>query len=102
MNIKEISKPVDHHVSEFNKYFKSLMKSDVSLLNLILKYISAKRGKQARPTLLFLAADLCGGASQRSYIGAAMIELLHTATLIHDDVVDRGVGGRTLINVVYR
>lgn len=99
MNIKEISKPVEQHVSEFNKYFKSLMKSEVSLLNLILKYISAKRGKQVRPTLLFLSAELCGGASKRSYIGAAMIELLHTATLIHDDVVDQATHRRGVASI---
>ncbi len=88
MNIKDIGKPVSEHISEFNKYFKSMMKSDVALLNLILKYITRKSGKQVRPTVLLLAAEMCGKANQRSYVGAAMVELLHTATLIHDDVVD--------------
>lgn len=89
MTIKDISQPVENHLIEFNNYFKNSMKSNVSLLNLIIRYMTRKRGKQVRPTMVFLSAMLCGGINQRSYVGAALVELLHTATLIHDDVVDQ-------------
>jgi octaprenyl-diphosphate synthase len=88
MTLDDITKPINGHLDEFNKYLDELMSSDVSLLNLILKYITRKRGKQVRPVALFLAARVCGDINKRSYTAAAMIELLHTATLIHDDVVD--------------
>jgi octaprenyl-diphosphate synthase len=88
MLIKEISKPVSEQLKEFNGYFKNLIKSDVSLLNLIISYLTKKRGKQVRPIVILLSSGLCGGVNKRSYIGASMIDLLHTATLIHDDVVD--------------
>lgn len=89
MTIDEISKPIENHLHRFNDYFTSLMKSNVALLDLIIQYIAKKRGKQVRPVILFLSASLCGEVNERSYMGAAMVELLHTATLIHDDVVDQ-------------
>lgn len=88
MTIDDISEPIKKHIDEFNKYFKGLLKTDVALLNLILRYVASRKGKQVRPMFVFLAAELCGGISQRTYVGAGMVELLHTATLIHDDVVD--------------
>ncbi len=88
MTIGDISKPVKNHINEFTKYFKGFMQSDVSLLNLIIKYLTQKTGKQVRPTLVFLSAEVAGGVNRRSYVGAAMVELIHTATLVHDDVVD--------------
>lgn len=99
MNIKEISNPVDLHIDDFNKYFRKLLKSDVSLLNIILNYVARKKGKQLRPMMVFLAAEACGGVNERSYTGAAMIELLHIATLIHDDVVDQAKERRGLPSV---
>jgi octaprenyl-diphosphate synthase len=88
MDIKEITKPVREHLDEFDKYFKKMMKSKVSLLDLIVGYITKKRGKRVRPTLVFLSAKISGGISERTFVAAAMSELLHTATLVHDDVVD--------------
>ncbi len=88
MEIKEIAKPVKEHLDEFDKYFKKMMKSKVSLLDLIVGYITKKRGKRVRPTLVFLSAQISGEISERTYVAAAMSELLHTATLVHDDVVD--------------
>ncbi|MDQ1266143.1 MAG: Polyprenyl synthetase family protein [Bacteroidota bacterium] len=99
MNITEISGPIEKHLDSFNKYFKSLMLTDVSLLNLIINYITKKKGKQVRPVLVFLSAELCGGANERTNIGAAMIELLHTATLIHDDVVDKSSQRRGMASI---
>jgi len=88
MKLKEISKPIAEDLKEYNKHFKTLLRSNVALLDLIVKYISNKKGKQARPVLVFLSAKLFGDVDKRAYTGAAMAELLHTATLVHDDVVD--------------
>lgn len=104
MNIKDISKPVAEHLNEFNKYFKEILKSENSLLNIILNYIANRKGKQVRPMLVFLSAELCGGVTERTYPGAAMAELLHIATLIHDDVVDNAIERRGMpsINAIWK
>ncbi|OGU10350.1 MAG: polyprenyl synthetase [Ignavibacteria bacterium GWB2_35_12] len=99
MLVKEITKPIEVQLKEFNVFFKKMMKSDVSLLNLIISYLTRKRGKQIRPAMVLLSAELCGGISERSYIGASMVELLHTATLIHDDVVDESKERRGMASV---
>lgn len=99
MTLKEISNPVSVHIKKFDDYFNNLLKSNVALLDLILKYITRKKGKQMRPMLVFLTADLCGEINERAYIGASMIELLHTATLIHDDVVDEASERRGLATI---
>jgi octaprenyl-diphosphate synthase len=88
MTIKDIGKPVAEHLEKFNDFFKNSMKSDVSLLNLVINYISKKSGKQIRPTLVFLSAEASGGINESTYVAAAMVEMLHTATLVHDDIVD--------------
>lgn len=88
MTLNDICLPVKSNLEEFNDYFKSLMQTKVSLLNLVLRYITKRKGKQVRPALVFLSAKLVGEINPRSNIGAGMIELLHTATLVHDDVVD--------------
>lgn len=88
MTLKEISAPIEMHLQNFDKHFDAMLKSNVALLNLILKYLTRKKGKQMRPMLVFLTAEICGDMNERAYTGASMIELLHTATLIHDDVVD--------------
>ncbi len=98
-NLKEISKPVAGHLEEFNKYFNDVMKSDVALLNIILKYVLSKKGKQVRPSLVFLSAGMFGDITERSYVGASMVELLHTATLIHDDVVDQATQRRGIASI---
>ncbi len=64
------------------------MKSDVMLLDQIMNYIVRRKGKQLRPMFVFLTAGVCGSVVESTYRGAALIELLHTATLVHDDVVD--------------
>lgn len=84
-NIKE---PVKKELIEFEKYFKESMKSSVPLLDKITFYIVQKKGKQVRPILVFLAAKMFGNTSDSTHVAAALIELLHTATLVHDDVVD--------------
>ena len=75
-------------MEEFEKKFRESMRSRVLLLDKITNYIVKRKGKQMRPLFVFLSAGLSGGISEATYRGAALIELLHTATLVHDDVVD--------------
>jgi octaprenyl-diphosphate synthase len=88
MSIAKISSVVNHQLEAFHPYFREQMRTDVPLLNLVIRYILRQRGKRVRPTLVFLSAELCGGTTNRTFVGASMVELLHTATLVHDDVVD--------------
>jgi octaprenyl-diphosphate synthase len=88
MNIKEIQAPIAHEMEEFERRFKDSMKSNVFLLDKIMNYIVKRKGKQLRPMFVFLSANLQGKTTDETYRGAALIELLHTATLVHDDVVD--------------
>ncbi len=83
-----IRKPVEIEMAEFEKYFSRTMQSDIPLLNIILNYILRRKGKQMRPLLVFLTARLNGEIAESTYIAATCIELLHTASLVHDDVVD--------------
>lgn len=83
-----IYKPIKEEMANFEPFFKEQLKSGIPLLSVITNYILRRKGKQMRPMLVFLAAKLNGPANQNSYIAATLIELLHTATLIHDDVVD--------------
>ncbi len=99
MNIKEIAKPVEKSLDEFDEFFKNLMRSKVSLLDLIVRYITKKKGKRVRPTLVFLSAEACGGITSRSFIAASMTELLHTATLVHDDIVDEASERRGIASI---
>lgn len=73
---------------EFDKHFRNSMKSNIPLLNLVTNYLLRRKGKQIRPLFVFLTAGLCGEINASSYNAASLIELLHAASLIHDDVVD--------------
>lgn len=72
----------------FEKKFKEAVKSQVPLLDRIMRYIVNRKGKQLRPMFVFLSAKLCGEVNESTYRTASLVELLHTATLVHDDVVD--------------
>jgi octaprenyl-diphosphate synthase len=72
----------------FELKFRSFMKTNVMLLDQIMNYIVKRKGKQLRPMFVFLSAKTCGEVNEATYRGAALIELLHTASLVHDDVVD--------------
>ncbi|MFH1525828.1 MAG: polyprenyl synthetase family protein [Bacteroidota bacterium] len=87
-NLKEIRTPVITELDEFEKIFKDSLKSKVGLVDLVTKFILKQKGKKIRPLLVLLSAQLSGGVTRRSYRGASLVELLHTATLVHDDVVD--------------
>ncbi len=86
--VDKIKAPISEELKRFENFFSSTMKSDVSLLNLVTKYVLKRKGKQMRPMVVFLTANLFGGSNSATSNGAALIELMHTATLIHDDVVD--------------
>ncbi len=83
-----IRKPISKELDEFEDYFKSTIKSDIPLLAIIVQYILRKKGKQMRPMFVFLAAKMTGEFNETTHMAASSIELLHTATLVHDDVVD--------------
>jgi len=87
-NLNQISEPIKQHMEAFEQTFRASMKSKVPLLDRITRYIVKRKGKQLRPMFVFFSAELCGGISGKTYRAASLIELLHTATLVHDDVVD--------------
>ncbi len=87
-SLKEITAPVSPYLEDFRTFYKEALRTDVFVLDKIVQYLLRQKGKEIRPTLVFMSAQLFGDVNKRSYIAATMIELLHTATLIHDDVVD--------------
>lgn len=86
--LDQIKQPIAKEIKEFEPRFRESMKSRVSLLDKIMHYIIKRKGKQMRPMFVFLSAKAFGKTTDSTYRAAAMIELLHTATLVHDDVVD--------------
>ncbi|MCK4661455.1 MAG: polyprenyl synthetase family protein [Bacteroidales bacterium] len=98
-SIDIIKAPVVKEVEEFEKLFGSLMKSKIPLLNIVTKYILKKKGKQLRPIVVFLSAKLLGEINQSVFHAASLIELMHTATLIHDDVVDDSFERRSFFSI---
>src|SRR5215469_13076802 len=86
--IDEIKKPIAAEIDAFEERFRASMQSSVPLLDRITHYIVKRKGKQVRPMFVFFSASICGGINESTHRGAALVELLHTATLVHDDVVD--------------
>lgn len=86
--VSEIKQPVTREMELFEKKFRASLKSSAPLLDKITHYIIKRKGKQVRPLFVFLTAKLTGEVTDSTYNAAALIELLHTATLVHDDVVD--------------
>ena len=88
--VVKIRQPIIEEMDRFEEKFKAAMASNVSLLNRITYYIASRKGKQMRPMFVFLVAKLLGEGKidERTYRGASIIELIHTASLVHDDVVD--------------
>ncbi len=87
-SLKHIRRPVEKELKEFEGHFREAMRTPVPLLDRITYYIVRRKGKQIRPIFVFLSAKLCGGVNESTFHAATFIELLHTATLVHDDVVD--------------
>ncbi len=88
LNLEAIKAPISDELDYFEVHFKGALRSRVMLLDRIMHYIVRRKGKQMRPMFVLLAAQVGGGITPATYRAAALIELLHTATLIHDDVVD--------------
>ena len=104
ITLKQITAPIIDDIKLFQVEFENALKSEVRLINSISKYMIRNRGKNIRPILTVLSARLCGKPTLNSYKAAAMMELLHIATLIHDDVVDEANlrRGKPSINRVWK
>ncbi|QJD95393.1 polyprenyl synthetase family protein [Mucilaginibacter robiniae] len=99
LNLDEIKKPIAAEIDVFEERFKASMQSSVPLLDRITHYIVKRKGKQIRPMFVFFSASLCGGVNEATHRGAALVELLHTATLVHDDVVDNSYQRRGFFSI---
>lgn len=97
--INKIKSPIQQELNEFEPYFKKSLQSDIPLLATILNYMYRTKGKQLRPIFVFLSAKLHGGTNEYSKLAACSVELLHTATLVHDDVVDESYERRGSFSV---
>ena len=86
--MKKANQLISAELSEFERHFKEAVKSKVPLLDRIMQYIVKRKGKQLRPMFVMLIARLGGPVNEKTYRAASLVELLHTATLVHDDVVD--------------
>ena len=102
--LSHISQPISSELEKFNEIFKQSMKSKVGLVDLIARYILRQKGKKIRPLLVLLTAKVAGEINDRTYRGAVLVELLHTATLVHDDVVDNADKRRGFwsINAIFK
>jgi len=99
LTLKQIKAPIQNELIIFEKKFKESVKSKVALLDVIMNYIVKRKGKQMRPIFVLLSARLFGEISDKTYRGAALVELLHTATLVHDDVVDVSFTRRSFFSI---
>ena len=97
--LAKIKAPISAELKEFEKHFKNSMKSNVALIDKITYYIVQRKGKQMRPMFVFLSAKMCGEISDSTYLAASMIEILHTGTLVHDDVVDDSMERRGFFSI---
>lgn len=96
-----IKSPIEREIADFNGYFRSLLKSDVALMDNALSFLSESVGKMMRPMLVLLVAKSVGNVNERTFAAAAAVEMLHTASLLHDDVIDESDKrrGRPSLNV---
>ena len=85
---KRLKKLISIEINEYNKYFYDALKTDVRILDIINRYIVKRKGKELRPILTLLSAKICGSVNNSSFVASTFVQLLHTATLVHDDVVD--------------
>jgi octaprenyl-diphosphate synthase len=97
--INKIKSPIEQELKDFEPYFNKSLKSDIPLLSTILNFIYRSKGKQLRPIFVFLSAKLHGETNEFSQLAACSVELLHTATLVHDDVVDESYERRGTFSV---
>lgn len=104
ISLESIKGPVEGELKSFSTFFRDAMRSRVGLIDLIARYIVRQKGKRVRPILVFLSAKACGEVNESTYRAATLVEILHTATLVHDDVVDDADTRRGLasINAVWK
>ncbi|MBG31234.1 MAG: polyprenyl synthetase [Opitutae bacterium] len=104
LKLEKITESIIDDIERFDEEFEKALKSDVQLINSISKYMIKNTGKKIRPILTIFSAKLCGEPTVNSYRAAAMVELLHVATLIHDDVVDDATmrRGKPSLNLIWR
>lgn len=88
ITLEDIRRPVSKEMKEFDSRFRSEISSDISLVNIVTRFVLRRKGKQMRPLFVFLSSRLTGEITESTYTAAALVELMHTATLVHDDVVD--------------
>ena len=102
--MNDLLRPIQAELNTFQDYFEKSLQSRVFLINQVMKYVIAQKGKKMRPMLLLLSAKLNGECNQQTYSAATLVEVLHTATLVHDDVVDEAETRRGLpsINSIWR
>ncbi len=98
-SLNTIKGPIEEELKEFDLRFRDAMKSKVPLLDKVTRYIVKRKGKQVRPMFVFLAAKLAGEVNESSYHAASLVEMLHTATLVHDDVVDDAIERRGFFSI---
>ena len=103
-SLDAIRVPVENELKKFDSIFRDAMRSQVALVDIVTRYLLRQKGKRVRPLLVMLSAKLCGEINDSTYRAATLIELLHTATLVHDDVVDDAETRRGLasINAVWK
>src|SRR3984885_7947390 len=99
LSINEIKKPIAAEIDVFEERFKASMQSSVPLLDRITHYIVKRKGKQIRPMFVFFSASICGGINESTHRGAALVELLHTATPSHDYVGDNSYQRRSFFSI---
>jgi octaprenyl-diphosphate synthase len=104
ISLETIRTPVEAELKVFDRFFREAMRSQVTLVDIITRYILRQKGKRVRPLLVLLSAKICGNINESTYRAATLIEILHTATLVHDDVVDDAESRRGLasINAVWK
>lgn len=104
VDIDSIKEPILSELKEFDRFFKDSMRSQVMLVDMIARYVVRQKGKRVRPMLVMLSAKACGDLNESTFRGATLVEILHTATLVHDDVVDDAETRRGLasINAVWK
>lgn len=104
LNLSEITQIVNNELEIFNNKFKESIWSENKIVNIIVKYLLQQKGKKIRPLLVILSSKIISNVTDRTYRGATLVELLHTATLVHDDVVDEAETRRSFpsINAVWK
>lgn len=100
--MQDVHNLLREEMSQLEKHLQGELKSNIPLLNIVIDYVLKTKGKQFRPALVFLSAKMCGDSNPSTIRAAAMIEILHTATLIHDDVIDEADTRRGFASVYAR